>query len=186
MFSLRSEAINKMDLKYKIGFIITAIASIMLFIISVYDILSLQDRFKYWLFASITLAAISLLIFLYMYQSSRKQMDPVVQFKKTLQGGLYHYKCSCCNGIFALKESRKNDSCILTLSCPGCGALGRISSQSPKRIERIPTEKSPSVSFICTFCGERLNIWAEGTPLIDNISIFSCPYCGSKKPMKPK
>ncbi len=186
MFASWSEEINKMDLKYKIGFVITAIASVLLFIISVYDILSLQERFRYWLFASIALVVMSLLIFLNMNRSSRKQMDPVVLFKKTLQGGLYHYQCSCCNGIFALKESRKNDSRDLTLNCPGCGAVGRISSQSPKMIERIPTEKSPRVSFICTICGERLNIWAEGKPLIDNISIFSCPYCGSKKPMKLK
>jgi DNA-directed RNA polymerase subunit RPC12/RpoP len=175
-----------MDLKYKIGFGITAIASICLFIVSVYDMLSLQDRFRYWFFASIVLVCISLLIFLYMYRSSRKEMDPVVLFKKTLQGGLYHYKCPICNGIFALKESRKNDGCNLTLNCPGCGTLGRISSQSPKMVEKIPTEKSPRVSFICTICGERLNIWAEGKPLIDNITIFSCPYCGSKKQMKLK
>ena len=175
-----------MDLKYKIGFAITAIASILLFFISIYDILSLQNRFRYWLLLSLALVVLSLLFFFYMYRSSRKQMDPVVLFEKTLQGGLYHYQCSRCNGIFALKESRKNDSRDLSLSCPNCGAVGRISSRSPKTIARIPTEKSPRVSFICTTCGERLNIWAEGTPLIDNISIFSCPYCGSKKPMKLK
>ena len=173
-----------MDLKYKIGFAITAIASVLLFIISIYDIVSLQERFRYWLIASIALVIISILIFFYMYRSSRKQMDPVILFEKTLQGGLYHYQCSRCKGIFALKESRKNNSRDLTLSCPGCGAIGRISSKSPKIVERIPTEKSPRVSFICTSCGERLNIWAEGKPLIDNISIFSCPYCGSEKPMK--
>lgn len=173
-----------MDLKYKIGFALTAIASVLLFIISIYDIVSLQERFRYWLIASIALVIISILIFFYMYRSSRKQMDPVILFEKTLQGGLYHYQCSRCKGIFALKESRKNNSRDLTLSCPGCGAIGRISSKSPKIVERIPTEKSPRVSFICTSCGERLNIWAEGKPLIENISIFSCPYCGSKKPMK--
>ncbi len=186
MFTPWFEEIDKMDLKYKVGFALTAISSILLCIISIYDIVSLQERFRYWLLASIALVIVSILIFIYMYRSSRKQMDPVILFKKTLQGGLYHYQCSICKGIFALKESRKNDSRDLTLSCPGCGAIGRISSKSPKMVEQIPTEKSPRISFICTICGERLNIWAEGKPLIDNISIFSCPYCGSKKPMKIK
>lgn len=175
-----------MDLKWKIGFAITAIASILLFMVSLYDIIYLQRRFFYWFLASIIVVLCSIVLFLYMYRSSRKEMDPVVLFEKTLHGGLYHFKCSHCGGMFALKESRKNDIRNLTLTCPDCGAVGRISSHPPKIIDRIPSEKSPRVSFVCTKCGERLNIWAEGKPLSDHISIFSCPYCGSKKPMKPQ
>lgn len=175
-----------MDLKWKIGFTLTSIASILLFIVIIYDILSLQERFGYWLFASIGLVIISIILFFYMCWSSRKQMDPVVLFEKTLHGGLYHFKCSRCNGMFAMKESRKNDIRNVTLTCPDCGAVGRISSHPPKIIGHIPSEKSHRVSFVCTKCGERLNLWAEGKPLFDDISIFSCPYCGSDKPMKPQ
>jgi len=173
-----------MDLKWKIGFAITAITSILLLLFSVYDIFFLQERFRYWLLGSIGLVIISILLFLFMNYSSRKQMDPVVLFEKTLHGGLYHFQCSRCKGMFALKESRKNDIQELTLTCPDCGAVGRISSHPPTIVDRIPSEKSPRVSFICTKCGERLNVWAEGKPLSDHISIFSCPYCGTKKPMK--
>ena len=113
-------------------------------------------------------------------------MYPVILFKKMLHGGLYHYKCPLCKGIFALKESRENEIKNLILTCPDCGAVGRISSNSPVMIEAIPFEKSHRASFICQVCGERLNLWAEGRPLIEEINIFSCPYCENNKPMKPQ
>jgi len=175
-----------MDLKWKIGFILTAIASIIFFIISLYDIILLQERFRYWLFSSFFLFMITLLLFFYIFLISTKQLDPVVLFEKTLHGGLYHFKCSYCHGIFALKESKKNDLRNLTLTCPDCGAVGRISSHPPKIIDSIPTEKSQRMCFICTRCGEQLNLWSEGKPLFENINIFSCPYCGINKPMKPE
>ena len=120
-----------------------------------------------------------------MHRLSKKKKDPVFLFEKTLHGGLYHFKCSHCNGVFALKESKKNDIRQLTLTCPDCGAIGQISSKPPVKIDHIPSKKSPRISFVCKKCGETLNIWAEGRPLSDHISIFSCPYCGNNKPMKP-
>lgn len=186
MFSSWSEAINKMDLKWKIGFAVTASASILLFIFILYDIVLLQERFTYLLFASIVLLLISVSLFVYMYKAARKQMNSVILFEKTLQGGLYHYKCSLCNGVFAVKESRKNDIHTVILTCPNCGAIGRISNHPPRIIEPIPKEKSARLSFICEKCGERLNIWAEGKPLFKKVCIFSCPYCGSQTPMKPQ
>ena len=111
-------------------------------------------------------------------------MDPVLLFERTLHGGLYHFKCPKCNGMFALKESRKNDLRNLKLTCPDCGAIGRISSNPPRTIEKIPTQKSPRVAFFCHQCGERLNIWAEGSSLVKDICVYSCPYCGSNEPMK--
>lgn len=186
MFLSWSEAINKMDLKYKIGFAVTAIASILLVIIILYDIVLLQERFAYLFLTSIGLLLICISLFLYMFETAKKQVNSVFLFEKTLQGGLYHYKCSVCNGMFAVKESRQNEINNLTLTCPDCGAIGRISNHSQRIIEPIPTEKSPRISFICTKCGERINIWAEGKPLFNNICIFSCPYCGSQTPMKPQ
>jgi len=173
-----------MDLKWKVGFAVTAFASSLLLLIMLYDIIAMEERFHYWLYLSIGLLILSVFLFLFMTRSSRKQMDPVMLFEKTLHGGLYHFQCSRCGGMFALKESRKNDIQELTLTCPDCGAVGRISSRSPTIVDHIPSEKSPRISFICTNCGERLNVWAEGKPLFDQVSIFSCPYCGSTKPMK--
>ena len=174
-----------MDLKWKIGFASTAIASLILFVLILYDIFSLQHQFRFWFYASIILVFLSLVLFLFMYRSSQKQSDPVALFEKTLQGGLYHFMCRDCGRMFAVKESRKNDIHSLKLTCPYCGSIGRISDQPPLIIDKIPSEKSPKVSFLCTQCGERLNIWAEGSSLSNEISIFSCPYCGSNKPMKP-
>ncbi len=136
--------------------------------------------------ASIVLVFLSLVLFLFMYRSSQKQSDPVALFEKTLQAGLYHFMCRDCGGMFAVKESRKNEIHSLTLTCPYCGSIGRISDQPPLIIDKIPSEKSPKVSFLCTQCGERLNIWAEGSSRSNEISIFSCPYCGINKPMKPQ
>ncbi|MBS3748763.1 MAG: NADH-quinone oxidoreductase subunit J [Candidatus Thermoplasmatota archaeon] len=174
-----------MDLKWKIGFAFTAIASLFLFVISLYDIIYLQHHLRFWFYASIGIVFLSLILFIFMYRSSHKKYDSVALFEKTLQGRLYHFMCRYCGGMFAVKESRKNDIHSLTLTCPYCGSVGRISDQPPLVIDRIPSEKSPKVSFLCTQCGERLNIWAEGSSLSNKISIFSCPYCGSNKPMKP-
>jgi hypothetical protein len=48
----------------------------------------------------------------------------------------------------------------------------------------IPLKKSENVKFKCLYCGESLRIWAEGTEIHQIIQVFSCPFCGIKKPLK--
>jgi len=70
------------------------------------------------------------------------------------------------------------------ITCPDCGHLGVIHPKPAKTIGIIPEEKSENVLFKCLYCGESLWIWAEGTELHQKLHVFSCPFCGSKKPLK--
>lgn len=108
----------------------------------------------------------------------------VEEFEKTLKGGLYHFKCPVCSGIFAIKKSKSNNKKDMKMTCPDCGAIGVIPS-TPQVIEnKIPEKKSVKANFKCIRCGERITIWAEGTDLFKNIYVYTCPFCGVEKPMK--
>ena len=105
------------------------------------------------------------------------------EFKKTLGGKLYHFKCPSCNGIFAIKKSKRDNKKPFTLTCPDCGNVGTI-PPSPKIVEeKIPKQKSVKTRFECKNCGEFVSIWAEGTELFHEMKIHSCPYCGKKQSM---
>ncbi len=173
-----------MDLKWKVGFAIAAAAGFVVLLFSLYEVLIVVYLIESWFQVLIAFSIVSIVLILFKYWFSKIEMDSVTVFEKTLQGELYHFKCQRCYGVFAVKESRKNDIHLLTLTCPICGSIGRISPHPPRLIDRIPTEKSPCVSFLCKTCNERLNIWAEGATLSEEIFIFSCPYCGSKRQMK--
>lgn len=121
------------------------------------------------------------------YLSSKKKPkefnNATKEFKKTLGGKLYHFKCPNCNGIFAIKKSKRDNKKPFTLTCPDCGNVGTI-PPSPKLVEeKIPKQKSVKKRFECKNCGEFVSIWAEGTDLFHKMKIHSCPYCGKKQSM---
>ncbi|MCK4332811.1 MAG: hypothetical protein KAV40_04455 [Thermoplasmatales archaeon] len=105
------------------------------------------------------------------------------EFKKTLEGKLYHFKCPSCNGIFAIKKSKRDNKKPFKLTCPDCGNIGTISPTPKLVVEKIPKQKSVKTSFKCKKCGEFVSIWAEGTDLFHEMQIHSCPYCGKKQSM---
>lgn len=171
-----------MDLRWRVMFAITAVAGVIVLLFVSYTIFSLKFLIASWLYPWIIIV-VSIVLILFGYQLSRRKKEAIILFEKTLHGGLHHFQCPRCFGLFAVKESRKNNIHFLTLTCPICGSIGRITSHPPLHIDQIPPEKSPRVTFFCKGCKERINIWAEGSTLSEKIFIFSCPYCGSKRPM---
>ena len=123
-----------------------------------------------------------LAVFLFQLSSTRLMRREL--FKISLQGKLYHFRCPICNGIFAVKESRRNGRKPLILRCPLCGAIGRIQVFHPVKYDTLPLEKSTGIHFTCNNCGEKLTVWAEGGNLNPDVEIFSCPFCGSFKPLR--
>ena len=94
-----------------------------------------------------------------------KTQANVKEFEKSLKGGLFHFKCPTCKGIFALKKSKSNDEKPVKITCPDCGIVGIISPKPKSCIEEIPEKKSVKASFKCASCGEGITIWAEGSIL---------------------
>lgn len=111
------------------------------------------------------------------------QDDPIQDFEKKIKGGLYHFKCQNCNGIFAIKRSRKNDKKPIKMNCPDCGKVGIIPSVPSKIKAEIPEKKSPNINFECSICGEAITIWAEGAEMYPYTHIYNCPFCGEQKEM---
>jgi len=110
--------------------------------------------------------------------------ETIQEFEKTLKGGLFHFKCPSCDGIFAIKKSKKNNKKPVTLKCPDCGKIGVIPPFPVKIEEEIPEKKSLKANFTCIKCGEGITIWAEGTELYKDVRVYSCPFCGEKKPLE--
>jgi len=169
----------------KLLFIVVILLSIVVLFSSLFDIIYERQ----WLQIILTLYAILIifiivLLFLKPTKKIVESGDIVEEFEKTLEGRLYHFKCPNCNGIFAIKKSKRNNKKPFTLTCPDCGTVGKISSSPPVVVEEIPEQKSENIKFKCKNCGERVSVWAEGTDLFQNIQIYSCPYCGEKQPMK--
>jgi predicted SprT family Zn-dependent metalloprotease len=168
---------------YKKILLIITIIGVIVLLISLFDIvfnfslmLTLIILYMILLILSFTL------IIIYKY-SNVKGLNNIKQFEKTLKGGLYHFKCQTCNGIFAIKRSKSNNNKPIKMSCPDCGEIGFIPPYPVSIEEEIPEKKSINFNFKCNNCGEGLTIWAEGTDIYQNMKVFSCPFCGTKKPL---
>ena len=169
----------------KLLFLVIILLSIVVLFSSMFDIVYGKE----WLQIILAIYAILIiftivLLFLAPTKKIAESKDIVEEFEKTLEGKLYHFKCPNCQGIFAIKKSSRNNKKPFTLTCPDCGTIGKISSSPPVVIEEIPKQKSENIKFKCKNCGEKVSIWAEGTDLVQDIQIYSCPYCGEKQSMK--
>jgi len=122
------------------------------------------------------------LILMRVNQETKMSMS-IEAFEKTLKGGLYHFKCPTCSGIFAVKKTKRNDKKPVKMTCPDCGEIGYIPIHPLCVEEEIPEKKSIKANFRCRECGEGVTIWAEGTDLYDNTSVLTCPFCGIQKPL---
>jgi predicted RNA-binding Zn-ribbon protein involved in translation (DUF1610 family) len=112
------------------------------------------------------------------------KINKIEEFEKKLKGGLYHFKCLSCNGIFAIKESTNINKKSVRITCPDCGKLGIIPSYPIQVKGDIPEIKSVNVIFQCNLCGESITIWAEGANLYNGVCVYSCPFCGEEEKMK--
>ena len=166
------------------GFIIIFFASVIVFLYSLWDIIFQKNSIIISLTLYFMLLSI-VLIFYYQFIFRRQgKKDPIQVFKKTLEGGLFHFKCPHCNGFFAIKESMFKTYGQTIITCPDCGKLGIIKPKPPIVYDAIPEKKSTDVKFCCLYCGESLKLWAEGTEIYPILKVFSCPFCGVNKPLK--
>jgi len=165
-------------------FILLILLAFFALIFSFFDVIYEKDWMIIILsFFGIILAFTILTIFI-KYKKDSVSNITVEEFEKRLKGGLYHFKCPACQGIFAIKKSKSNNKKTMKMTCPDCGTIGFISS-APIQIEaEIPEKKSIKANFRCNLCGEGITIWAEGTDLFKNVCIYSCPFCGEKTPLK--
>ena len=164
-------------------FFIIIITSI-IFLISIWSI-AFDDQWiqgimaVYGILLIITLA----IVFYILNKKSDDVKQAVEKFEKSLEGKLHHFKCPSCNGIFAIKKSKRDNKKSFSLTCPDCGYFGTIPHMPKLVVEEIPDEKSVKTKFTCKKCGEFISIWAEGTDIIENLRIYSCPYCGKNQTM---
>jgi len=151
---------------------------------SFYDIITGKEWFLAILLSYAILIILVITVLLYLYSKKPTIPISVEEFEKRLKGGLYHFKCPVCNGFFAVKKSKGNDNKQIKMTCPHCGAVGVIPPDPDVVEEEIPEKKSDKISFRCNNCGEGITVWAEGTDLCKKVSVYTCPFCGEKEPLK--
>ncbi len=154
-----------------------------IFVFTIYDIIFSKNWQVY--LAESYIILFLLLIFVAILYHTKKSVSPlsIEEFEKTLKGGLFHFKCPECGGIFAIKKSRSNDKKRVRMNCPDCGAVGIIPVNPFCIEEKIPEKKSSKAVFRCKSCGEGITLWAEGSELYPHIEIYNCPFCGIQKPL---
>ena len=160
-------------------FIIWIIIGLGVLIFSIIDILLNTELILVTLISYTVL--IVLIIIFYILRKRRAKfimVDAVEEFEKTLKGGLHHFKCPTCSGIFAVKKSMGDNNKYVKMTCPDCGAIGYLSPNPTEIEEEIPEKKSIKANFKCVSCGEGLTVWAEGTDLYEKVGVFVCPFCG--------
>lgn len=154
--------------------------SSLLLVLSLIDIVFFSSSFFISVFVSYGFVVV-LLSFLVVSLSlipAKKNMG-LSQFQKALRGGLYHFCCCRCGGMFAVKRSRYNDRRSFFLSCPVCGRQGRtIVGNAFFSVDSIPVDKSAPFRFACKSCGEYVSLWVEGSVPSKQNELLSCPYCG--------
>lgn len=160
------------------------IIGIFILILSLFDIIYNQNLI---LGTFLAYALIFVIVIVLIYSNiKKKEITPISieEFEKRLEGGLLHYKCPTCYGFFAIKKSKRNNKKYVHMTCPDCGVLGFIPPNPVQIEEIIPEKKSLKANFTCNLCGEGITVWAEGADLFSNISVYSCPFCGEKEPLK--
>jgi len=173
-----------MGLNWRWAFYFVIVSSGIVFLFSIWQIVFGRDDFHLIVLLYGCLFFSMILIFLFSRFSFSSAENLVQTFEKTLKGGLYHFKCPHCHGIFAIKESMYVDKKSVVMTCPDCGRLAKIPPMPPVIRAVIPKKKSGNVRFQCQQCGESLKIWAEGTSIYPQLKIFSCPFCGCEKPLR--
>ena len=173
-----------MSLMKNLYFNLISILAFWIFFFALYDISTGQEWMIVILAINALLLILILTIIVYLYSKKPRVSYSVEEFEKRLKGGLYHFKCSSCGGIFAIKKSKENNKKPIKMTCPDCGIMGVIPSEPVCIEEEIPEKKSVKASFECRRCGEGITIWAEGTDLFSGVSVYTCPFCGEKKPLK--
>ena len=148
------------------------------FVFTIYDMFFDKDWQLMLIAAYIAIIILTILVIFIKKIKKPKTLATIEEFEKSLKGGLFHFKCPTCEGIFALKKSKSNDETPLKMTCPDCGAVGIIPPNPKSCEEEIPEKKSVKANFKCATCGEGITVWAEGSELYPNISVFSCPFCG--------
>jgi len=151
---------------------------------SLYDIIFGRDWMLIVFVSYAVLMILIITIILHFYGGKSVIPISVEEFEKSLKGGLYHFKCPSCNGIFAIKKSKGNNNKPIKMTCPDCGKIGIVPSNPHTVEEEIPEKKSVKASFKCNVCGEGVTIWAEGTNLYRRVAVYTCPFCGEQKPLK--
>ena len=146
------------SVRSKLPFVAMILLACVVLILSLWDIIYERQWIQGILALYGILAILTIVLLFLRTQKKSTDANAVKEFEKTLEGKLYHFKCPNCNGIFAVKKSKRNNKKPFTLTCPDCGYIGKIP----------PTP---------------ISIWAEGTDLFQDIQIHSCPYCGEKQSM---
>ena len=171
-------------IKEKGPFIVLTILGFWLVVFTVWDIV-FEKGWMIFIFASYAVLIILFVVLMLLrFRKKEFTLDTVEEFEKTLKGGLFHFKCPACSGIFAVKKSKSNNKKSVRMTCPDCGAIGVIPPYPASIEEEIPEKKSVKANFKCINCGEGITVWAEGTDLYKNVCVYSCPFCGEDDTMK--
>ena len=165
-------------------FIVLIILGLCALFFSIFDIIYDKGWMIIILPSYAPLVIITIVLIFLRLKKEEVSVGTIEEFEKTLKGGLYHFKCLTCNGIFAVKKSKSNNKKHVKMTCPDCGAIGVISPHPAQIEEEIPEKKSIKANFRCNICGEGITVWAEGTELHKNVYVYSCPFCGEKEPLK--
>ncbi|HER45552.1 MAG TPA: hypothetical protein ENO12_01905 [Thermoplasmatales archaeon] len=162
------------------------IFAFLVLIFSLWDILNNEQ----WLERIIALYGILIILCVLFLVSKEKKQPSVAKtvdaFEQSLKGKLQHFKCPSCGGIFAIKKSKQNNKKPFILTCPDCGMTGTVPSQPSKILEEIPEKKSVHKRFTCEHCGEWMMVWAEGADIVNDVHVYSCPYCGTKHDLRTR
>jgi predicted RNA-binding Zn-ribbon protein involved in translation (DUF1610 family) len=159
-------------------YILLVILGLWIFVFTIYDIVFDKGWQLILIAAYIVIIVLIILITLIRVMKKPKPLGTVEEFEKSLKGGLFHFKCLTCEGIFAVKKSKSNDETPVKMTCPDCGAVGIIPPHPKSCEEEIPEKKSLKANFKCATCGEGITVWAEGSELYHDTCVFSCPFCG--------
>ena len=159
------------------------IIGLVVVIFSLYDIMFDKGLMFAVIVAYVILIALTIVLIIPRFRKVDIVIKTVEEFEKKLKGGLFHFKCPTCEGIFAIKKSKRNDEKPIKMTCPDCGAIGIVPSNPVSIFKEIPEKKSIKANFKCESCREGITVWAEGTDLYQNINVFSCPFCGQQQTM---
>ena len=90
-------------------FFLCILFGLWIFFFSIWGIIFDKDWSTIFLILYLTLLFSILIVINLKVKKIPIKNNKIEEFEKTLKGGLYHFKCQRCTGIFAIKESTYNE-----------------------------------------------------------------------------
>lgn len=157
------------------------VLAVLVFIVSVIDIVYLDEVLYYGVLGAYALLLIWALLLLASRKRKSGDDDEMLEFQLADEMSLKeeYLRCPECRHIFEFDMEHRDGRKGVNLSCPECGYIGRLPPADRERVAAaVPGGEADGPTFVCDACGEHWLVGTIGHKPKHDVQFSACPNCG--------